>query len=191
MVMAMALTYSTMAPVLGSQAPDFSLPGTDGKTYGLKTFSDRKALVVVFMCNHCPYVIAVQDRINQIARNFGPKGVALVGINSNDTKRYPDDSFENMKKRSKELGFSFPYLLDETQEVARAYGAVCTPDIFAYENTGSGFALRYQGRLDDSWKDESKVTKHDLSDALEAILAKKPVNSDQHPSMGCSIKWKP
>jgi peroxiredoxin len=186
----MALTYSE-SPKLGSIAPDFNLKGTDGKTYSLKSFADAKVLVVVFYCNHCPYVIAVDDRVSALARQYLPQGVSLVAINSNDAVRYPDDSFEQMKVRAHEKKYVFPYLYDETQEVARAYGAVCTPDIFAYVNRGSGrFELGYAGRLDDSWKDETQVKRRELAEALDQILLGNAPATPQHPSMGCSIKWK-
>lgn len=185
----MALTYSQESR-LGSPAPEFSLPGVDGKTYALESFSDAKALVVVFMCNHCPYVIAVQERINALAKEYASRGVALVGINSNDTTKYPADGFEAMKTRAKEQGYVFPYLIDETQAVARAYGAVCTPDFFAYANEGGTFRLRYAGRLDDDWKEPSKVTRRELAGALEAILSGRDPATEQKPSMGCSIKWR-
>lgn len=142
------------------------------------------------MCNHCPYVVAVRDRINALAREYGPRGVRVVGINSNDAARYPDDSFDQMKRYARELGFQFDYLFDETQEVARAYDAVCTPDPYVYENAGGRFLLRYHGRIDDSWKDPSQVKTRDLALALDAILAGRPVAGTQPPSMGCSIKWK-
>ncbi len=188
----MALAYSQPGE-LGSQAPEFSLPGVDGKTYRLRDFhesGDVKALVVVFMCNHCPYVVATQGRINALAKEYASRGVRLVGINSNDFVKYPDDSFDAMKKRAKEQGYVFPYLRDETQEVAKAYGAVCTPDFFVYENAGGEFVLRYRGRLDDNWKDESAVKRRDLALALDEILSGRAPNPDQPSSMGCSIKWK-
>lgn len=187
----MALTYSEELKI-GSEAPNFRLPGVDGREYGLEDFSDAKALVVIFMCNHCPYVIAIQERINQLAREYGPKGVRVVGINPNDAERYPDDSFEAMKERASEQGYEFPYLQDETQEVAKAYRAVCTPDPYVYARDGEGarFLLRYHGRLDDNWKEPSRVTRRELAEALDAILAGREVPAGQHPSMGCSIKWK-
>jgi len=185
----MALTYSD--PVQqGSLAPDFSLKGVDGKSYNLASFRDAKALVVVFMCNHCPYVIAVQERINRLAREYASRGVALIGINSNDTVKYPADNFEAMKARAREQGYVFPYVIDETQEVARAYGAVCTPDLFVFSASKEGFRLTYRGRIDDFWKDESKVSRRDLAAALDAILAGQEPSPEQIPSMGCSIKWK-
>ena len=188
----MALTY-TQPPgekELGSSAPDFKLLGVDGRYWSLSDFSKNKALVVIFMCNHCPYVIAVQDRINALAREYGPRGVAVVGINSNDTQKYPADSFEAMKVRSSEQSFAFPYLLDETQQVAREYGAVCTPDPFVFAQEGGQFVLRYHGRIDDSWKEPEKVSSRDLAQALDAILSGARPDPKQAPAMGCSIKWR-
>jgi peroxiredoxin len=185
----MALTYSKQEE-LGKMAPDFALKGADGKTYRLLDFKDAKAIVVVFMCNHCPYVIATQGRINALAKEYGPRGVKVIGINSNDVEEYPEDSLEEMTKRSREQGFVFPYLWDETQEVAKAYDAACTPDPYVFERTGNQFVMRYHGRIDDNWKDEKAVTRRELAEALDAVLAGKPVNPDQKPAMGCNIKWK-
>ncbi len=189
----MALTYSRPGD-LGSTAPSFSLKGVSPQgvsQFQLSDFDHTKVLVVVFMCNHCPYVIAVQDRISRLAREYASKGVQLIGISSNDASRYLDDSFEEMQKRSAEMKFAFPYLYDESQEVAKAYGAVCTPEFYAYQNAGNGqFLLEYKGRLDDSWKDEKAVTRRELAEALDQILAGVKLNPDQKPAMGCSIKWK-
>ncbi|MEK6707018.1 MAG: thioredoxin family protein [Bdellovibrionota bacterium] len=185
----MALTYSEPGEI-GSLAPDFYLPGVDGKTYKLKDFESSKALVIVFMCNHCPYVQAVNHRINNLAKEYKLRGVKLVGINPNDAVKYPDDSFDEMKKMAAAEGYVFPYLRDEDQSVARAYGAVCTPDFYVYKPTARGFELAYRGRLDDNWKDEKGVKKHDLAEALEATLSGRQPPSDQPSSMGCSIKWK-
>lgn len=188
----MALTYSeTPAQEIGKPAPEFALPGVDGKTWSLADFKEARALVVIFMCNHCPYVIAVQERINRLAKEFSSRGVRLVGINSNDPVRYPDDNFDAMKTRAAEQGYVFPYLQDRDQSVAKAYGAVCTPDPYVFENTGNQFKLRYHGRIDDNWKEESKVTRRELAEALESILegGPGPDPKDQRPSMGCSIKW--
>jgi peroxiredoxin len=185
----MALTYS-VSKTFGTPAPDFSLKGVDGKTYSLSSFKDSKALVVIFMCNHCPYVIAVQERINQLAKDYAKKGISVVGINSNDPIKYPDDSYSAMQARAREQGYLFPYLQDETQQVARAYDAVCTPDPYVYENVGGKFALRYHGRIDDNWKDATAVAKRDLAEALDAILTGRAVEQEQKPAMGCSIKWK-
>ncbi len=188
----MALTYSQVPTEkeLGSLAPNFSLPGVDGRTHSLGDYTQARALVVIFMCNHCPYVIAVQDRINELAREYGPRGVAVIGINSNDTERYPADNFEAMKARAAEQGYVFDYLLDETQEIARAYGAVCTPDPFVFANEGGSFVLRYHGRIDDNWKAPESVTRRDLADALDAILTGSTPTTEQVPTMGCSIKWR-
>jgi peroxiredoxin len=185
----MAITYSTSS-TLGSPAPNFDLPGVDGKRYSLRDFSNARALIVIFMCNHCPYVVAVQKRINQLAKEYLPQGVRVVGINSNDSQKYPDDGFEAMKERATEEGYVFPYLHDETQAVARAYDAACTPDPYLYEKTSQGFELRYRGRIDDSWKDESAVTRRELALAVDALLSGKPVSPDQKPAMGCNIKWR-
>jgi len=185
----MALTYSNI-PEMNKLAPVFSLKATDGKTYSLDSFKDSKALVIVFICNHCPYVIAVQERLNELAKYCQSKNVGFIGINSNDVSEYPEDSMPEMIKRAKEMSYVFPYVLDETQSVAKAYGAQCTPDPFLYENVDGEFLLKYQGRIDDSWKDKLKVKSQDLKNAVDCILQNKPVFSDQKPSMGCNIKWK-
>ncbi len=182
----MALTYSEMVP-LGKSAPNFKLTGIDDKTYSLDNFKGKPALVVMFICRHCPYVIATQDRIAALAREYTAKGVQFVGINSNDTDQYPEDSPENMQLQAKEAGFDFPYLIDATQEVGRAYDAVCTPDIFVFDKS---LKLAYRGRIDDNWKNPNNIRRHDLQDALDALLANQPVSADQIPSMGCSIKWR-
>ena len=184
----MALTYSDIQ-ALGTPAPGFSLTGTDGRTYSLESFQDAQILVVVFMCNHCPYVIAVQGRINALTQEYHDRGVRLVAINSNDFRRYPDDSFAEMKKRSIQEEYVFPYLLDPSQDVARAYHAACTPDFFVYRRESGRLLLRYQGRLDDSWKDPAQVKKRDLADGLDRLLIGDLAQADQKPSMGCSIKW--
>ena len=172
---------------LGTPAPDFSLPGTDGKTYSLMNFGDKKVLVIIFMCNHCPYVKAVLRRLITLQNDFADRGVQLVGINVNDVAKQPDDSPENMKALAEKKKFPFPYLYDASQESAKAYDAVCTPDIFVY---GIERTLKYRGRVDDSWQHPDQITRHDLRDSLEAILTDQDVNDDQVSSMGCSIKWK-
>jgi peroxiredoxin len=181
----MALMYST-ASQLGAEAPDFSLTGVDGKTYSLRSFEDKKGLLVIFMCNHCPYVIAVQNRINELAKAYMPKGIAVIGINPNDPDRYPEDSFEAMQVRAREQGYVFPYVQDVTQEVAKAYDAVCTPDPYLYENVEG----KFRGRIDDSWKDPAQVKVRDLAVAIEELIGGRGVPAKQTPSMGCSIKWK-
>ncbi|MBP1771470.1 MAG: Alkyl hydroperoxide reductase and/or thiol-specific antioxidant family (AhpC/TSA) protein [Holophagaceae bacterium] len=181
----MALTESTMVP-LGTGCPDFTLPGVDGRLWSLRDFH-CPALLVVVMCNHCPYVQAVDDRLNDLAKAYKGR-CAVVGINSNDAVTYPEDSFEAMRTRAKVKGYTFPYLWDEEQTVARALGAVCTPDFFLYD---SHRRLQYRGRLDDNWKDAAHVTRRDLREAIEAVLGGHDPLDPQHPSMGCSIKWRP
>lgn len=180
----MALTESTPTP-LGTPCPGFTLPAVNGLSLRLDDIR-TPGLLVVFMCNHCPYVQAVDDRINDLAKAFRGR-CTVVGIASNDALAYPEDGFAAMGERALEKGFVFPYLYDETQEVARAFGAVCTPDFFLY---GADRRLAYRGRLDDSWKDPAKVTREDLRLAIEAVLAGHEVVQPQIPSLGCSIKWK-
>jgi peroxiredoxin len=172
---------------IGTIAHHFNLPATDGRAYDLNDFKDKKVLCIIFMCNHCPYVIAVQQRINNIAKDYSSSSFALVGINSNDPETYPEDSFDEMKKRAVEQGYIFPYLYDETQEIAEKYDAVCTPDIYLYDEKR---VLRYRGRIDDNWKDESQVTRKELRMAIDSLLAGKGIDFDIVPSMGCSIKWR-
>lgn len=179
--------YSKGMP-LETPASPFTLEGVDGKVYTLASFAEAKLLVIIFTCNHCPYAQAVEERIVALARDYAPRGVAVCAINPNDAKAYPDDSFENMKKRARERGFTFPYLRDEKQNVARAYDAACTPDIFVFDGQRK---LVYNGRLDDNWKDANKVTRQDLRLVLDAALDHNRIEFDPQPSMGCSIKWKP
>lgn len=182
----MALTHSKGVP-LGTQAPNFELPGTDGNTYYLKSFRDAKILVVVFTCNHCPYANASENRLIAIQNDYRDRGVQLVAINPNDDRSYPEDSFEHMVVRAKERRYPFPYLRDETQKVARAYDAACTPDIFVYDHERK---LRYNGRIDDNWKEPERAVSHDLRKALDALLDDRDIDFEVKPSMGCSIKWK-
>ena len=172
---------------IGTKAIDFNLPSVDGKYYSLSSFVDKKVLCIIFSCNHCPYVMAVEDRINQIAKDYSDKSFALVAINPNDDSAYPEDSIDNMRIRANEKGFVFPYLRDDVQETAHAYDAVCTPDIYLYDKDR---ILRYRGRIDDNWKDESMVTKKELRMAIDCLLDDKTINFDTTPPMGCSIKWK-
>lgn len=171
----------------GIDCPDFTLPGVDGRTYSKKDFLNNKPLVVVFMCNHCPYVKAIEDRLIVLAQDLKELGVNMVGICSNDAESYPDDSFENLQKRAKEKNYPFTYLYDETQEVARQFGAICTPDYFVYDKKTK---LAYRGRLDDSWKEPGLVQKRELYDAVIELAQDKSITHPQTPSMGCSIKWK-
>lgn len=182
----MALLESRDAE-LGMQAPDFDLKGTNERTYSLASFADAEVLVVMFICNHCPYVKAVRQRLIDLAEDMADESVATVAISSNDAERYPDDSFERMKEVDEEYNYPFPYLYDETQDVARSYGAVCTPDFFVFDQDRR---LQYRGRLDDNWKEPSQVTRQEMRMAIEALLAGEQPQQEQHSSMGCSIKWK-
>ena len=183
----MVLTASTMLE-LGAQAPSFSLPDTTGKTVCLDDFKNAAGLLVVFLCNHCPYVKHVQHELATIGREYGPKGIAMVGINANDAVTYPDDSFARMGDEARRVGYSFPYLYDESQEVAKAYRAACTPDFFLFDREQR---LVYRGQLDDARPGKATpVTGRDLRRALDALLAGQPISKEQQPSMGCNIKWK-
>jgi peroxiredoxin len=181
------MAVETPPPELGAKCPDFRLPAVDGKRYARDDFGGKRALVVMFICNHCPYVKAVEDRLIRLARDFEPRGVQFVAVCSNDADSYPDDAFDKLAARWRERGYGFPYLHDEAQDVARAFGAVCTPDIFVFDEDRR---LAYRGRVDDSWKDESRVTRRELAEALEALVAGQRPAREQRPSMGCSIKWR-
>ena len=183
----MALTPSTMLP-LGTAAPDFRLPDTNGKTVSLADFKDKPALLVIFMCNHCPYVKHIRAGLAQLARDYLPRGAAIVGINANDVENYPDDSPAKMAQEAKSAGYVFPYLYDESQVVAKAYRAACTPDIYLFDKNRK---LVYRGQFDDSRPGNGiPITGKDLRAALDAVLAGKPVPADQKASIGCNIKWK-
>ena len=173
----------------GRPAVDFSLPGVDGRTWTLQDCRGEKGLLVMFICNHCPYVKAVRDRIVRDARELKEKyGINSVAIMSNDPSDYPEDSFENMKQVAEEFDFPFPYLLDESQEVAKAYGAVCTPDFFGYN---ADLELQYRGRLDESRKEAAAPdVRRDLFEAMVQVAETGQGPAEQIPSMGCSIKWK-
>ena len=171
----------------GLGAPDFSLPGTDGRQWTLRECAGDKGLLVMFICNHCPYVKAVRDRIVRDTNELKSLGVNSVAIMSNDPRQYEEDSFENMQKVATEFGFSFPYLLDESQAVAKSYGAVCTPDFFGYN---ADLELQYRGRLDESRKQAADPdVRRDLFEAMKQVAETGQGPADQIPSMGCSIKW--
>ncbi|MBF0447137.1 MAG: thioredoxin family protein [Magnetococcales bacterium] len=172
---------------LGVIAPDFSLIGVDDKSHSLQDYSNSKVLVVMFTCNHCPYVQAIEPRLIELSNRFPKEDVVFVAINSNDQDRYPDDSFDKMKQRAADKKYPFDYLSDNNQVVARAYGAVCTPDIFVFNARRE---LCYRGRLDDSPRNPNAVQKEELKQAILDILSGHPVVEDQHASMGCSIKWR-
>jgi len=172
---------------LGEKAPDFDLKGVDGARYSLASFSGSLVLTVIFSCNHCPYVKDYEDRMVGIQRDYSPKGVQLVAINSNDDKAYPDDSFPEMIRRAKEKGFNFPYLRDPNQEVVEAFGAVCTPHVFAFDKNR---VLSYRGRVDDS-RDPARVKSLDLRNALDDLVSGAKVRIPDTRPFGCSIKWFP
>lgn len=184
----MAFTESTMLE-LGTQAPEFELPDTvSGKNIKLSDIKSDKATVVMFLCNHCPYVIHVNPEIVRLAKEYQAKGVSFVGISSNDVENYPQDGPDKMKELAAEVGYTFPYLYDSTQEVARAYDAACTPDFYVFDGD---MTLVYRGRLDGSRpKNDLPLTGADLRAALDAVLAGESVNEKQYPSGGCNIKWK-
>jgi peroxiredoxin len=184
----MSVTASKM-PSLGISAPDFSLADTKGKFVSLHDFAESPALLVIFMCNHCPYVKHILNALVELIKEYQNKGVAVVAINSNDIVNFPEDSPEIMAKVAKKSGFTFPYLYDETQDIAKAYRAACTPDFFLFDK---GRKLVYRGQMDDSRPgNEMPVTGIDLTKAMDALLAGTQFNDDQKTSMGCNIKWKP
>jgi len=169
-------------------APDFALPGVDGRTWTRDQCKGEKGLLVMFICNHCPYVKAVRDRIVRDARDLAELGIGSAAIMSNDPTEYPEDSFENMRRVAEEFAFPFPYLLDESQEVAKAFGAVCTPDFFGYN---ADLRLQYRGRLDESRKETAPAdVRRDLFEGMRAVALHGEGPREQIPSMGCSIKWR-
>lgn len=184
----MSRTPSTMVP-LGTPAPDFALVDLDGNVVRRSDFAEAPALLVMFICNHCPYVVHVREALTDLVRDYQREGVAVVAIQPNDVARYPDDRPERMRAVADEHSFSFPYLYDETQEVALAYRAACTPDFFLYDAAGR---LAYRGQLDRARPGNGEpVTGADLTRAVNAVLAGQPVPGEQWPSLGCNIKWKP
>jgi len=171
---------------IGNKAPDFRLKGVDDKEYTLDSFKDKKILVVIFTCNHCPYVKAYEDRLISIQNDYSDN-VQLIAINSNDSIAYPDDSFEKMKERAKEKNFNFPYLRDETQEIAKDYDAERTPHIFVFDENRE---LKYTGRIDDNWQEPEKVKKQELREALNSLINGEEVKEPITHAIGCTIKWK-
>ena len=184
----MALTPSTMMP-LGTRAPAFTLPDTmSGKPLSLDALQGRVATVVMFICNHCPYVKHVNGGLVAVAKDYAPKGVGFVAISSNDVANYPDDAPPKMKEAAQRLGYPFPYLYDESQDIAKAYQAACTPDLFVFDKD---LKCAYRGQLDDSRPGSGvPVTGKDLRAALDALVAGRSPGADQKPSVGCNIKWK-
>lgn len=169
---------------IGSTAPPFLLPCVDGKSHALADFKG-KALLVAFTCNHCPYVQSYEERLIAIGRDYGPRGLDFAAVNSNETANYPEDDFPHMVSRANEKGYTFHYLRDETQEVAEAYGAQCTPHVFLFDHNRR---LAYQGRVDDS-REAGAVKRHELREAIDAVLSGKTPPLEETPAFGCSIKW--
>lgn len=184
----MAATPSAMI-ALGTKAPDFTLPGTvSGRMMSLSELKSDRATVVMFICNHCPYVKHINSELVKFGNDYKAKGVSLVAISSNDVQQYPDDGPEAMKDAAESLGYPFPYLFDETQEVARAYNAACTPDFYIFDGN---LDLVYRGQFDGARpKNDVPITGKDVRRALDAVLSGRPVDQNQKPSMGCNIKWK-
>jgi len=182
----MVLLESQIKLKSGDQAPDFDLMGIDDKKHSLNDYKDHDGLLVVFICNHCPYVKAKVEALKEIYEKFNGK-VPLVGINSNDSTNYPDDSFENMKKIAREKGIKFDYLVDDSQEIAKKYGATCTPDPFLFDKDRK---LVFHGRIDNAMNPDDSVTEKTMIDNMEKLLANEKIEKDFDPSIGCSIKWK-
>lgn len=182
----MALTHTPEKIKFGVDIPEFSLMATNGKAYQKKDFINGKPLVVMFVCNHCPYVKAIEDRLITLTHDLKKLSVNVVAICSNDEVNYPDDSYQNLKRRAEEKDYPFIYLHDKNQDVAKAFGAVCTPDFFVYDNNAK---LAYRGRLDDSWQSPSLVKVRELYEAVVELSLNKKISRPQTPSMGCSIKW--
>ena len=172
---------------IGFPCPDFRLPSVGGTAIGPDDFASAPVFGVFFYCNHCPYAKAIEGRLIELEKDYRDRGFRFVAISSNDAATYPDDSFANMKKRSDERGYGFPYLYDESQSIARAFGAVCTPDLYVFDRDRK---LAYHGRLDDAPMDAAKVKKRELREAVDALLAGRTPEAHQNPSIGCSIKWK-
>lgn len=185
----MSETLSNML-ALGTKAPDFDLPDVlGGERFSLSSFADKKALLIMFICRHCPYVVYVQEELATIGRDYASKDIGILAISANDAEAYPDDAPQSLKNWAGEIGLSFPLCYDESQDVAKSYTAACTPDFFLF---GAGRQLVYRGQLDDSRPNKGKaITGSDLRGAIDALLDDRPLSQDQKPSLGCNIKWKP
>ncbi len=181
----MVLLESQTKLKTGDSAPNFELMGIDDKKHSLNDYNEFEGRLIIFMCNHCPYVKAKSDALNELYEKCGDK-VAIIGINSNDSKNYPEDSFENMKKTAQEKNFKFDYLIDETQQVAKTYGAMCTPDPFLFDKDNK---LVFHGRIDDAMKPDDVATEKTMINNIEKLLNGEKIEKDFDPSIGCSIKW--
>ncbi|MFI5135016.1 MAG: thioredoxin family protein [Chitinophagales bacterium] len=187
------ILFSSFAPLsykVGDKVDDFKLKNVDGKMVSLADYKDAKGFIVVFTCNHCPYAKAYEQRIMDLDKNFASKGFPVVAISSNDANSIPDDSYDNMVKRAKEKNYSFPYLYDESQQVAQQFGAMRTPHVFVLNKTSNGYQVAYIGAIDDNAEDASQVQHHYVEDAVNALLAGKPVPVTETKAIGCGIKWK-
>lgn len=174
----------------GSFAEDFKLKNVDGKMVSMSDYPNAKGFIVTFTCNHCPYAIAYEDRIIALNNKYAAKGYPVIAINPNDAKNYPDDSYENMQFRAKNKAFTFPYLYDETQEVAKRYGALRTPHVFVLQKENGKLSVKYIGAIDDNYEDASAVKEKYVEEAVNALLVNKPVKTTSTKAIGCSIKWK-
>jgi len=170
----------------GDKLPEFALMATNGHECNPYEFNESKVIVVMFTCNHCPYVQAYENRLIELQKDFAGRGVTFIAINANDEINYPEDSFENMVKRAKEKGYNFPYLRDKTQSVARSFGASYTPEVFVFDQERK---LQYHGRIDDNWQEPLKVTKHHLREAIESLLTGKAIDRPDTQAIGCTVKW--
>ncbi len=182
----MSLTFTPVVD-LNQKLPDFKIQSLHGDWQKSLDIQNNKSLLIVFMCNHCPYIKAIEDRLIELGKDLKKLGVTMIGICSNDSTEHPEDSFSELKKRADEKNYSFEYFHDEDQSAARALGAVCTPDFFLFNSDGF---LKYRGRLDDSWKDPALVTRRELFEAAQMVVSEKDITFRQTPSMGCNIKWK-
>lgn len=183
-------TLRTQGYQVGDKIKDFSLKNIDGQMVSLKTNAAAKGFIVTFTCNHCPFAVKYQDRVVALHKKYAPLGYPVLPINPNDPAKEPEDSFDNMKVRAKEKNFTFPYLFDETQEVAKTFGAARTPHIYIVRKVGADFVVEYIGAIDDNANDASKVQKKYVEDAINELLAGKPVTTNQTKAIGCTIKWK-
>jgi peroxiredoxin len=185
-----SIGVNAQAYQVGYQAEDFKLKNVDGKQISLADYEDAKGFIVIFTCNHCPYSVAYEDRIIEIDKKYKAKGYPVIAINPNDPELYPSDSFENMIKRSKEKGFTFPYLIDETQDIFKAYGATKTPHVFILSNNEGEYTVEYIGAIDNNYKDALEVTSHYVDDAVDALLQNKKPEITSTKAIGCGIKIK-
>jgi peroxiredoxin len=183
-------TVAADAYTIGSPVADFKLKNIDGKEVSMSDYPDAKGFIITFTCNHCPYAKAYEDRTIALNKKYAGKGYPVIAINPNDAEQYPDDNYDNMKLRSNEKNFTFPYLVDATQEVAKQFGAIKTPHIYVVQKEGKSLTVKYIGAIDDNWENPETVNQKYVEDAVNALLAKKEVETKTTKAIGCSIKWK-